>query len=337
MLAAVPLLRAAPAVGCDVCAIYTATEVSEGRTGFRAGIGQQFTHYATERLNGEEIPSFGEHLNSSITQFVLGYQWNERFGLQLNIPFIARTFRRLEDGLLQSGNSIGAGDLSLIGNLLAFDRVSDRSVLLFSLLGGLKLPSGNPDFLGEELADGTTAVQAEPARHRPRGVPGHSTPGGDPDGDDGPRQTGGIHGHDLALGSGSVDGVVGGSIYWSYDRFFVAAALQYAVRREGAFDYRFANDLTWVGGPGWYPLLTHDYTLGIQAVFSGETKGKDTQAGQRLDDTAITALYLGPGIRFTWGTQLSTELAADLPVIQHNTSLQIVPNFRVRGGLVWRF
>src|SRR4029453_8152028 len=171
-------------------------------------------HGAGERRGDSE---FGEFLNSSITQFVLGYQWNERFGLQLNIPFIARTFRRLEDGRLERGDSIGAGDLSLIGNLLAFDRVTDRSVFLFSLLGGLKLPSGNPDFLSEELDEVTTAAEGQPARLRMRGVPRHSTPGGDPDGDDGPRQTGGVHGHDLALGSGSVDGVVGGSLYWSFD------------------------------------------------------------------------------------------------------------------------
>jgi hypothetical protein len=338
MLGAALLLRAAPSVGCDVCAIYTATEVSQGRTGFRAGLGQQFTRYLTEQVNGEEIPSFGEYLNSSITQFVLGYQFTDRFGLQLNIPFIARTFRRLEDGRLERGDSIGAGDLSLLGNLLAFERVTDRSVFLFSLLGGLKLPSGNPDFLAEELDEGTTAVPAQPAHLALRGVPRHFTPGGDPDGDDGgPRLHGGVHGHDLARGSGSVDGVVGGSIYWSFDRFFVTAALQYAIRREGAFEYRYANDLTWAGGPGWYPLLAHDYTLGIQAVLSGETKGKDTQAGKTLDDTAITALYLGPGIRFTWGTQLSAELTGELPFVQNNTALQIVPNYRVRGGIVWRF
>lgn len=334
---AAALLRSEPAAGCDVCAIYTATEVSEGRTGFRAGVGQQFSHFATEQLNGEEIPSFGEHLNSSITQFLLGYQVNQRFGLQLNIPFIARTFRRLEDNRLVDGDSIGAGDLSLIGNLLAYSHTSERSVFLFHLLGGLKLPSGNPDFLAEELAEEPATAAARVRR----GVPAHAT-GGEPrhdggGGGGGTARASGVHGHDLALGSGSVDGLVGGTIYWSYDRFFLTAALQYAVRREGAFDYRYANDLTWVGGPGWYPLLTHDYTLGLQAVFSGETKGKDTQAGRRLDDTGITALYAGPGVRFTWGTQLSLELAGDLPVVQNNTALQIVPNFRVRGGFVWRF
>src|SRR4029450_3271004 len=143
------------------------------------------------------------YLNSSITQFFLGYQSNAPFGLQVNIPFIARPFRRLEDGRLERGDSIGAGDLSLIGNLLAFERVTDRSVFLFSLLGGLKLPSGNPDFLSEELDEVTTAAEGQPARLRMRGVPRHSTPGGDPDGDHAARQTGGGHGHDPALGSGS--------------------------------------------------------------------------------------------------------------------------------------
>jgi hypothetical protein len=117
-----------------------------------------------------------------------------------------------------------------------------------NLLGGLKLPSGNPDFLGEELEPvGAPAGPGVPLR----GVPQHSTPGGDDDHDDPPgrRLFGGIHGHDLALGSGSVDGILGASTYASYDRFFMTAVVQYAVRREGAFDYRYANDLTWFGCP----------------------------------------------------------------------------------------
>src|SRR5262249_56062766 len=67
ILAAVPVLRAAPTVGCDVCAIYTATEVSQGRTGFRAGVGQQFTPYLTEQVNGEELPAFPAYLNTPLT------------------------------------------------------------------------------------------------------------------------------------------------------------------------------------------------------------------------------------------------------------------------------
>jgi hypothetical protein len=72
-------------------------------------------------------------------------------------------------------------------------------------------------------------------------------------------------------------------------------------------------------------------------VLSGETKGKDTQQGERLDDTGITAFYVGPGINFTWGTSLAADVALDVPVVQDNTAVQIVPDYRIRGGLTWRF
>ena len=88
---------------------------------------------------------------------------------------------------------------------------------------------------------------------------------------------------------------------------------------------------------GAYVLLEHDYTLALQALLSGETKGKDTQLGVPLDDTAVTNLFLGPRVLFTWGTSLALEGALDLPVLEHNTSLQIVPDYRLRGAAIWRF
>jgi hypothetical protein len=334
ILAGTLVLAASPAAGCDVCAIYVATEVAQSRSGFRLGLWEQWSHITTERLNGEIIPSFGERLDSVTTQLLFGYQLTPRVGLQLALPLIARTWRRLDNGVFENGSTFGPGDLSLLGTLQAYAHHDDRNVLLLNLIGGLKLPSGDPEFLREELEPvGPPAGPGVPLR----GIPQHGGEDDDHDAPPGRRLFGGIHGHDLALGSGSVDGILGAATYASRDRFFMTVVVQYAVRREGAFGYQYANDLTWWGGPGWYPVLRHDYTLGLQMILSGETKGKDTQMGERLDDTAITALYFGPGVRFSWSTQLSAELYADLPVLQNNTALQTVPTFRLRGGLVWRF
>ncbi len=340
------LLAMAPAVAsaCDICAVYLATEVAEGRTGPRIGVAEQYTYFGTLQENGTEVPNpAGEHVYSSITQFLLGYQFTDRIGVQLNIPLIARNFRRIEeDGRIGHGDETGVGDIALLADGLAFSRVTDASVFRFSLLGGLKLPTGNPDRLADELAETEPATLAGATQRlgsRLAFRPQHSTGGGGTGGGGGddPHAESGIHGHDLALGSGSVDGIVGGAIYWSLDRFFMTAALQYAIRTEGAFDYRYANDLMWDGGPGVHVLLDHRYTLSLQAVLSGETKGKDTQRGVTLDDTAITALYVGPGVHFTWGTTLAADLVLDLPAVQNNTALQIVPDYRFRGGVVWRF
>jgi hypothetical protein len=40
----------------------------------------------------------------------------------------------------------------------------------------------------------------------------------------------GINGHDLALGSGSIDGIVGGAAFASWDRLYATASAQHAIR-----------------------------------------------------------------------------------------------------------
>jgi len=315
---------------CDVCAIYVSTEQHESGRGFRVGVAEQFSHFATLQDKGKEIDNPGERLDSSNTQLILGYDFMPRFGVQLTLPVITRHFRRLEGGRLTSGDETGIGDLSLIGIARPFTYVDNRSVVRTTLLGGLKFPTGSAGRLGEESEEGD--------EHDASGAGNETGPGatmahhGMDTG--GPL---GVHGHDLALGSGSVDGLVGGSVFASWDRFFWTTTVQYAIRTEGDFDYRYANDLTWSGGPGVYPYLAHGASVALQAVVSGERKGKDEMQGSEVGDTGITAVYMGPGVRVTWGMSLAADVAADFPLRQDNTGVQIVRDYRIRGGISWRF
>ena len=311
-------------LACDICAVYTATTQQTG-TGFQAGVAEQYSFFGTERLDGHEVTlPAEEHMDSSVTQFFLGYRFTPRIAVQVTIPYIDRSFTRIRGHELEHGTESGLGDMSLLANLVALRTVVGDSLFQFSLLGGIKFPTGSSDLLGEEFVSSAPAA----ALARPRARDGALTilP-----------FEGGLHGHDLALGSGSFDGIAGGQVFWSWRRFYVGAGTQYAIRSTGDFDYRYANDLSWLGGPGWFALLAHDYSLGLQAVLSGETKGNDTQQGRKANDTAVTALYAGPGISFTWRNALSADVAADLPVVQHNTGLQLMPDYRVRGGLAWHF
>jgi hypothetical protein len=335
---AVGLGQPPPTFACDICAIYTATEQRESRTGWRLGVATQYAHFDTLQEDSREVPNpRKESIESVLTQILLGYQVSPRVGLQLNLPIITRHYRRAtKGGGRERGDESGLGDLSLLTRVLAHSVVTDNSVFRFSLLGGIELPTGDADRLGEELreSDDGSAAQVTAGRLVPR----HSEP--EPGDDDEPGEQHvrtGVHGHDLALGSGSVDFVVGGDVFWSWKRVFATGLLQYLIRTEGDFAYRYANDLVWSGGPGAYLLLAHDHTLALQALMTGETKGKDRQAGSRLDDTAVTNLFVGPRLLFTWGTALYAEATVEFPTIQHNTALQIVADHRVRGALVWRF
>jgi hypothetical protein len=327
---------------CEICAVYTATELQAGRTGVYLAAYEQFTHFGTLRDQGEKVGNPGERIEGSTTQLVAGYNLAERFGVQISLPIITRDYRRLEGERLVRGDETGFGDLTLIAQLAPYRYVGTESVIRVTLLGGLKLPSGDSSRLREELAedhhddeDEEPYDELEPLPQGAAGVGVRAHSGGED-------AASGVHGHDLALGSGSVDGIVGANVFASWRRLFLQGNLQYAIRREGSYRYEYANDLLWRLGPGIYALLDdtmlgEGVTLAVSSLFSGETKSNDTLRGKKLTDTGLTALYLGPAIDFTWGSQLHAAIAADLPVLQNNSSLQIVADYRLRGGVTWRF
>ena len=146
----------------------------------------------------------------------------------------------------------------------------------------------------------------------------------------------GIHGHDLALGTGSYDGILGSQTSLRYRNWFFQADLQFTLRGDGLHQYHFANDLSWGGGIGNYLMQGYDAIVGLQFVVSGEHKDVDRFRGEAAEDTGITSVFVGPRLVGSLG-KLSAELAVDLPVSIDNTALQVVPDYRIRGGFAIRF
>ncbi len=339
-VAAGMLAAAAPAAACDVCAVYTATQMREARTGLVVGIAEQGTRYKTELPDpeGGDVDK-GERLNSFITQLLIGWDFHPKFGVQVNVPIIARDYHRLKnrqlvddqirDGVMTAGDTSGFGDVALLALWRPWTYVDEHALVRFTLLGGLKMPSGDPGKLVEEQKL-RRASEAAAARVDGRVASAHHIPEGSPSG---------INGHDLALGSGSIDGIVGGAGFASWDRAFLTVSVQHAIRSEGAYRYQYGDETNWFVGVGGYVLLDHAYTLTLQAVTSGKYQGTDTLEGTSTapdgGSTATTWVFVGPGLSFTWGTSLGFELAGDLPVVRPDEGL--IPEYRVRGGVTWRF
>ena len=108
-------------------------------------------------------------------------------------------------------------------------------------------------------------------------------------------------------------------------------------RAAGIGSCRFANDLAWNAGPGFHLVMREKYTVGLQAICSGEHKPRDTFCDARSEDTGITAVYLGPELSVTYKDRVSAEFGADFPVSIDNTALQAVPDFRLRAAVSVRF
>ena len=285
---------------CDCCPVFSACHLqTENETGFVAGLAEQYTHFGTLQRDGLKTSGHGEYLDSLVLQIFAGYNFSDRLSVQLNLPVIYRAY----GSHTLSADTAGLGDISLTGNFRLLQHTATDWSFNLSVLGGVKLPTG-------DSRDLTIADDALPD---------------------------GIGGHDIALGSGSVDGIVGSSFSVKWKRIFLTGSAQYAIRSRGDFGHRYANDWTWSGGPGAYLWLGQRGTLALQVVVSGESKYKDTFGGVADEDSAATAVYLGPQLNATWGGRLGAQLGVDLPVSIANSGLQVVPDYRIHAALTVRF
>jgi hypothetical protein len=339
----------AEARGCDLCGCYTpqlealpqfsAESVlgpppsPKGGDNFLShtyfAVAEQFTYFGTLQLDGDEVSNpTGQYENSSIAQLVAGYSVNSRFALQLNLPVIYRWYRRPNGFAIEHGTESGLGDISLLGNFVLFHFKSGGSrevnfddpknprieihepdfTASAILTGGVKFPTGDTSRLKEEFNE----VE----------IPGAPESG--------------IHGHDLTLGTGSYDAIMGGQGSLRYHSFFFDAEIQFTLRGDGAHQYHFANDLTWSAGPGYFFIRKPSTIVGVQLVTSGEYKDVDRFRGDVAADTGITSVFLGPRVIASLGNW-SAEIQADFPVHIQNTALQIVPDYRLQASVSLHF
>jgi hypothetical protein len=296
-----------PAHACDSCALYIAGGAD--RPGFTLAVAHQYTRLGTlwdhDKKTGNPID---QYVDSHITQVGVGYSTGGPWHVQLTVPYIDRAFFRPDHAKDELGREAGLGDITLAGRyrLLKQDN-RDGGEWEVHVLGGVEFGTGDPDRLA-------------PAGH----VHHHHVPSG-------------VHEHDLALGSGSTDWIVGGDVSWTHGRWFARAQVQHKITTTGAFEYRYANETSWEFGAGRHLVLTHKHTLAVQALFATDHRGLDAVAGVTDDDTGMSVRYLGGRLAGTVGSQFAADISLELPVRIRTTDIMVVPDYRIRAAANWRF
>jgi hypothetical protein len=205
----------------------------------------------------------------------------------------------------------------LIGRFNLIQKIGMKQSINVALLAGIKFPTGDTDRLDDEIADAKLDQELFGKNH-PHGA------------------IGGVHQHDLSLGSGSFDGLFGVVSSFRYDRWFLNNQIQYYLRTE-ARDYEYGDLIIVSGGPGGYLLLKGTSTLSLELNTFYESSARDVILGQTFNQTGMTSWYLGPLLNFTWGEHFSANAGVDIPLRIYNHGLQTVPDYRVHGGVTWRF
>ena len=321
------------AAACDLCAIYSANDArSQSGRGYLFTIAEQFIPFHTLQFEGEKVTSANpDFLDSSITHLVPGYNFSKTIGVALNVPLVYRSFRRTDVRYslagppafyTERGTEFGPGDLALIWRFTALDISHMKYGVVVNILAGVKLPAGDASRLRDE-AEQTRIFDALLPPGTPHDPLGHSV--------------GAVHPHDLALGSGSFDGIFGLTLNSRWRRWFFNNQLQYYWRNEGEASFQFGNELMISGGPGRYLMSGNSCTFSLQANAAYESAARDRLFGRKSDRTGMTAWYAGPQIFFTWGDWFSARAGADIPVRIENNGYQAVADYRLHGSVALRF
>jgi len=283
-------------------------------------LAEQYISEHTLQLQSEEIvvpdPEF---LESSITHIIGGYNFNRDVGVNLNIPIERHKFRIYDPigGNFSEGISKGLGEISLIGRWTPYSDESMTHSFRVNLLGGIKLPTGDSEFVRKDVEQHKTLDAIYGTGHD--------------------HVFNAVHLHDLALGSGSVDAVFGITANARYKRAFFTVEGQYYLRTEGESDFEFGDTAMISGGPGVYIILKKDFTLSFQGVFRYEETLRSSYSGQESNQTGMREIYGGPQITMTIGSHFGAQAGGDIPIDIHNNGFQVVPDYRVHGSLTWSF
>ncbi len=303
---------------CDPCSLYNVSRLlGTEKNSFTISLSEQYTKF--KNINKDLTPREGEiGRDFSVTQFAIAYDFLDNLGLQLTLPLIYRNYDMYERFSPKSDSDLGIGDMVISTNYTPLNYNNGKLFSLLVLTFGIKLPTGDTGSLKNIPADpaGTLSGSSASKHHTVSGALG---------------------GRALALGSGSLDYLFGISSLNRYDRYLFLANIQYSHRTEGSFNYEFGNDFIWSLGPGYYVYVTEETTLALRGVLSGEYKEKDTFQDIRVAKSQINNTYIGPEIILSLKNSLIFDTGIDFLVSDRGASSLIVPSFRVRSGISYRF
>ena len=318
---------------CELCGIYSAgSVVGESSQGLIFTVAEQYIPYGNPMLDGREVtvsnPNF---VDSSITHLIPGFNFSSRFGVSLSVPITYLNFRRSDVrysptappvNFTETGSEFGLGDVALIGRASLVQITSMRYGLVVNFLGGVKFPTGDSSRIKDEV-DQARIFESFLPPGTPHDPLGHSVAS--------------VHAHQLALGSGSYDGVFGLTMNSRYDRWFFNAQFQYYLRTHGQSGFRFGDEIIISGGPGGFLFVNDSYTLSLQLNAVYDSMGRDEILGRASNRTGSTAWYLGPGLNLSIGEHFSATAGVEFPLHITNNGFQSMPDCRVHGGFSWRF
>ncbi len=257
----------------------------------------------------------GEYLRQNNTSLGVSYDVNDAWSLFFGVRHSAKSYRREEEvgGLdtLVSRTESGITDPVLGAQYSGVIVQNETRYLAYSIFGGVTLPLGNTDLIGEEVNE-----LAAGGHHH-----------------------GAVHDHDLAMGSGEFGATVTATLDYAEGRFLARASANYTWRPEGDYGYDFADPYGWDLAAGMQLKPGGHAATGVALLvgLTGEHAGNDRIDGRVEELTANHTVYAGPRLRVEYDSMWQANLQVELPVYAYAAEAGLASSWRARAGVSYRF
>lgn len=224
----------------------------------------------------------GQELNVSQETLTGVYGAARDLTLGLSLPLVQKELEFETSAGTKKIHSSGFGDLSLVGVYRFYRRDVARATTQFSLIGGVKAPTGSTS---QSDRDGPS-LPGNTRRRLPR---------------------------PLQPGSGSWDGIVGIAGFQNLDRLSFYASVQGKINSEDD-NFRFGNNLHYDFTIDYVTLAERNLFFVLE--FNGIRAGRHEENGSKVRNSGGDTLFVSPGIEYLPLPYLILESSVQIPVVQ---------------------
>ena len=234
--------------------------------------------------------------------------------LDLYLPFESKAYTARPDFTYDSGRDSGLGDINLVLTQQLFQGARDRKMVDWRVRAGVKLPTGD----ASQLKDYTGATP--PSRSDGRVYP-----------------TSALYPYDRALGSGSVDWIVGSSYVVRYEEFFGLADAQFIGRTAGENDFTFGSTATVHMTPGYIFSYARGNEFSILLDAAYRYDGQADFDGSTVADSGQSAFTMGPQLMGNFQGNTVATVGVNIPIYQTVEGTQLASDYQIMASIMTGF
>jgi hypothetical protein len=235
--------------------------------------------------------------------------------LDLYLPFESKAYTARPNYTYDSGRDSGLGDISIVATQQLFHGVAERRLVDWRARAGVKLPTG----------DASQLDNYPPELRAPAAGGGPVYP------------TSGIYPYDRAIGSGSVDWIVGSSYVARYDDFFGVVDGQFIGRTTGDNDFTRGNTVSVHVTPGYIFSYAKGNEFSVMLDAAYRYDAQSDYNGSTVDNSGQTAFLMGPQLMGNFQGWLLATVGVSLPLYQTVEGTQLASDYQILASVMTGF